>query len=141
MHVPSNCSAEKTQHERVRCERHCANLPFVQTCNRRYLCGASRSVSPMRKKTLIPNATSKDTQPQWEEARTAFCRWKSGTTPRHKKAFHRAPSKLNTRPEMLHAKPHQLPDTENFSITIDSTSVHPCKDPRQHSKWIHTWRS
>ena len=32
-----------------------------------------------------------------EEARTAFCRWKSGTTPRHKKAFNRAASKLNTR--------------------------------------------
>ena len=91
-------------------------------------------MNPMRKKTRIPNANIKSTAPQWEETRTAFCRWKRRTTPRYKKAFNRVASKLNTLLETLHATPHQLPDTEKFSITIESTSVHPCKDPRQHSK-------
>ena len=53
---PSNCSTEKTLYARVRCERYFANLPFVQTRNRRYLCGASQSVGPVRKKTRIPRA-------------------------------------------------------------------------------------
>ena len=53
--------SRKTHYERVRCERNCANLPFDQTCNQRYLCGASRSVSPRRKKTRIPRANKKST--------------------------------------------------------------------------------
>ena len=45
----------------ARCERYSANLPFVQTCNRPYLCGASRSVKPMDKEIRIPSAVIKST--------------------------------------------------------------------------------
>ena len=89
---------------------------------------------PNEKENTDPEREHKSTAPQWEETRTAFCRWKGGTTPRYKKAFNRVASKLNTLLKTLHATPHQLPDTRNFSITIESTSVHPCKNPRQHSK-------
>ena len=138
------------------CERNCANLPFVQTCNRRCLCGASRSVSPSRKKTRIPSANIKSTATT--KRGRANCNLSLGRTTEHYvcgsvlirsdgKTFKmwftpthtwdkKSLSKMNARLWMLHARLHQLPDTEQISI---STSVHPCKDPRQHSRWIQTW--
>ena len=70
-----------TLYEQVRCERHCANVPFVQTCNRRYFCDASQSVSPLRKKTRIQSANIKSTATtMW---RNANCILSLGRTTEH----------------------------------------------------------
>ena len=47
--------------------------------------------------------------------------WLTSTHTWYKQAFYRVASKLDTLPAMLHATPHQLPDTNIFSITIEST--------------------
>ena len=58
--------------ERTRCERHCATIPFVQTCSRRYLWRASRSVSTLRKKARIPSANIKKHRNHERKTRKVF---------------------------------------------------------------------
>ena len=58
--------------ERTRCERHCATIPFLQTCSRRYLWRASRSVSTLRKKARIPSANIKKHRNHKRKTRKVF---------------------------------------------------------------------
>ena len=58
--------------ERTHCERHCATIPFLQTCSRRYLWRASRSVSTLRKKARIPSANIKKHRNHKRKTRKVF---------------------------------------------------------------------
>ena len=69
--------------ERTHCERHCATIPFVQTCSRRYLWRASRSVSTLRKKARIPSANIKKHSNHKRKTRKVFFFYFGRTTQHH----------------------------------------------------------
>ena len=134
--------SRKTLYDRARCERCSANCPFVQTCNRRYLCGASRSVNPLTKKeNTDPERELKKHRSHKRKARKL--QFVFGRTTHHhlsqtadpfwsvlpakhtkvccshqhthvvQKTLNRVASKLHIRPSMLYERPHQMPDTAN----------------------------